>query len=96
MLLLNNQTKEFKMRKCNKPPEENVQDLAKYLEYAAKFKDHDGAIDDLNFMYEMFNDPSLLFGLIADPNGLTGLLNFASIGLLSTIEMMLEEEKNKR
>lgn len=84
------------MRKCNKSPQENVQDLAAYLEYAAKFKDHDGAIDDLNYMYEIFSDPSLLFSLITNTEGLSGVLNFASIGLLSTIEMMLEEEKNKR
>lgn len=83
------------MRKCNKSPRENVQDLAKYLEYASKFKDHAGAVDDLNFMYEIFNDPNLLFSLITNADGLNGILNFASIGLLSTIEKMLEEEKKK-
>lgn len=83
------------MRKCKKSPQENVQDLAKYLEYAAKFKDQPGVIDDLNFMYEIFSDPITLFSLITNSDGLSGILNFASIGLLTRIEELLEEEKKK-
>lgn len=83
------------MKKCKKSPQENVNDLSKYLEYAAKFKDQPGVIDDLNFMYEIFSDPILLHGLINSPIGLAGVLNFASIGLLTRIEELLEEEKKK-
>ncbi len=83
------------MRKCKKSPQENVKDLAKYLEYAAKFKDQPGVIDDLNFMYEGFSDPNMLISLITNPAGLAGILDFASIGLLTRIEELLEEEKKK-
>jgi hypothetical protein len=83
------------MKKWNKSPRENVKDLSGYLKYAAKFKDQPGVIDDLNFMYEMFSDPLLLHGLINSPEGLAGVLNFASIGVLTRIEELLEEEKNK-
>lgn len=83
------------MKKCKKSPQENVNDLSKYLEYAAKFKDQPNVIDDLNFMYEGFSDPNMLISLITNPAGLTGILNFASIGLLTRIEELLEEEKKK-
>lgn len=65
------------------------------MEYAAKFKDQPNVIDDLNFMYEVFNDPINLFRLITNADGLNGILNFASIGILTRIEELLEEEKRK-
>lgn len=83
------------MRKCKKSPQENVKDLPKYLKYAEGFKDQPNVIDDLNFMYEGFDDPNVLIGLITNPAGLAGILNFASIGLLARIEELLEEEKKK-
>ena len=83
------------MKKCKKTPKENVKDLEKYLAYADKFKDYAGAVDDLNFMYESFDDPDMMMKILGNIHGLTGFLNFASIGMLTAIEGILEEEKRR-